>query len=136
MLIEGTCTMGGGFLRRACGASPAGQCVYCGAPFCDRHGELAADYHEVCARPTCRAKFEDVALHRAWVEEHSTPNTYSICAEEQCTERMQHVCQRCQLRYCDAHLKPANVTEQRYDPPRRVVLMLCAHCVSRRKLWD
>lgn len=136
MLIEGACTIGGGFLRRACGAKPIGQCVYCGAPFCEQHGELGPDYHEVCIRPHCQAKFADVRGHREWIDAHRAPNRVSICAEDGCTERMQHLCQRCQLRFCEDHLKAATVVEQRYDPPRKMALILCTHCTARRRLWD
>ncbi|MFA7249277.1 MAG: hypothetical protein WC273_06535 [Dehalococcoidia bacterium] len=136
MLIEGTCTVGGGFLRRGCGAAAIGQCVYCGGPFCEVHGELGPDYHEVCSRQSCQAKFADVTRHREWVEAHRASNSVSICAEDGCSERMQHVCQRCQLRFCEAHLRSGSVVEQRYHPPRKVRLVLCAHCSGRRRIWD
>ena len=128
--------MGGGFLRRACGAPPTGQCVYCGAPFCAQHGELGEDYHEVCARAACQAKYRDVREHRDWVRHHEAANRFSVCAADECEERMQHLCQRCQLRFCLAHLQERVVLERRYDPPRKITLMLCEHCASRRRLWD
>ena len=136
MRIEGVCTLGGGFLRRACGAPPIGQCVYCGAPFCEQHGELGPDHHEVCSRPACAAKFKDVRAHRDWIDAHRAPNRLSMCAQDDCTERLQHQCQRCQLRFSDQHLKAGSVLEQRYVPPRKVTLLLCAHCTVRRRLWD
>ena len=136
MLIEGACTLGGGFLRRACGAAPIGQCVYCGAPFCAQHGELGPGYHEVCSRAACQAKFADVRAHRAWIDGHRGPNTVSMCAHDDCRERMLHQCQRCQLRFCNEHLKAGSVLEQRYDPPRKMTLLLCMHCIARRRLWD
>ncbi len=136
MLIEGTCTHGGGFLRRACGAQPVGQCVYCGQPFCDRHGDLWPEFHEVCARPACQAKYADVQQHRTWIEEHRGFNRVSVCAEDECQERMQHSCQRCQLRFCDEHLHVRQVMERRESPPREVSLLLCAHCTVRRRIWD
>lgn len=136
VLSEGFCALGGGFLRRACGAEPIGQCVYCGAPFCERHGELGPEHHEVCSRATCQTKFADVRNHRDWVDAHHRPNTVSMCAADDCREWMQHQCQRCQLRFCDAHVKIGNVIEQRYDPPQKLTLIMCAHCVSRRRIWD
>ena len=136
MLVEGTCTTGGGFLRHACGAEPVGQCVYCGAPFCAQHGELGEDYHEVCARMACQAKYRDVREHREWVRQHRFANATSVCAGDACHERMQHACQRCQLRFCTEHLRMAPVVDRRYRPPRRVTLMLCLHCGARRRLWD
>ena len=136
MLIEGTCTFGGGFLRRSCGGKAIGQCVYCGAPFCGLHGELGPEYHEVCARSACQTKYSDVRGHRNWIAAHSGPNTVSMCAEDDCTERMQHLCQRCNLLFCEEHLKAGTVIEQRYDLPRKVVMLMCAHCSARRKIWD
>ncbi len=136
VLIEGICTTGGGFLRRACGAPPIGQCVYCGAPFCAQHGERGEDYHEVCSRAGCRAKFADVRQHREWVEAHERPNRVSVCAHDGCEDRMQHACQRCQLRFCDEHVKAGRLVEQRYDPPRKVTMIMCAHCTARRRFWD
>jgi hypothetical protein len=136
VLIEGTCTHGGGFLRRSCGATPIGQCVYCGEPFCERHGELGAEFHEVCSRPTCQAKYRDVHEHLAWIEEHRAPNSVSMCAEDLCEERMQHACQRCLLRFCEAHLHVRQVLERRETPPRQMSLLLCTHCTARRRLWD
>lgn len=134
--IEGTCALGGGFLRRACGDAPIGQCVYCGAPFCGKHGEIGPEYHEVCSRGACQAKFADVRDHRRWVDAHEAANGFSMCAEDGCDERMQHACQRCNLRFCEAHLKSGTVVEHRYDPPRKVTLIICAHCTARRRIWD
>ena len=136
VLIEGTCTTGGGFLRRVCGAEPIGSCVYCGAPFCDRHGDLYADYHQVCSRPVCQAKFADVQRHREWVGAHSGRNNMSICAADDCQVRLQHMCQRCGLKFCQEHLQAGDVIESRYDPPRKVTVVMCGHCASRRRIWD
>ncbi|MSQ31530.1 MAG: hypothetical protein EXR64_05885 [Dehalococcoidia bacterium] len=138
MLIEGVCATGGGFLRRACGAEPIGQCVYCGAPFCADHGEMGADYHQVCSRPHCRAKFDDVRAHRAWIDDRRHRNAAAMCAEDNCSDRMEHLCERCRLRFCSAHLKSGTVVERRADPSRQVkaAIIMCAHCTARRRLWD
>ena len=136
MLIEGTCTIGGGFLRRTCGKTPVGQCVYCGAPFCAEHGEHGADFHEVCARAICRAKYQDVRDHREWIEDHRIANATSVCAQDECGERMQHEGQRCHLRFCAEHLRVRPVVEQRQGHTEKVMLMLCVHCTARRRLWD
>ena len=136
MLLEGACTFGGGFLRRSCGAPPIGQCVYCGEVFCERHGELGPEFHQVCSRPACQAKYIDVQHHQAWIEEHRAANRVSMCAEDLCEERMQHSCQRCQLRFCDEHLRVRQVLERRESPPREMSLLLCAHCTARRRIWD
>ncbi|MEX2446445.1 MAG: hypothetical protein WD734_03820 [Dehalococcoidia bacterium] len=136
VLIEGSCTLGGGFLRRACGKEPVGQCVYCGAPFCNEHGEHGEDYHEICARPVCQAKYQDVRDHREWIEAHRYRNATSLCGEDGCEERMQHSCQRCRLRFCELHLQMRPVIERRPSGTEKVMLMLCVHCGERRRLWD
>ncbi|MQA00585.1 MAG: hypothetical protein GEU80_14855 [Dehalococcoidia bacterium] len=113
------------------------MCVYCGRPFCREHGERGADYIEVCSRKVCQAKWRDVEAHRQWVDHHRVANRSSICAHEACEERMRHQCQRCLLLFCDDHLKSQNIVDRTFnDPPRRVTLMLCRHCVARRDLWD
>ena len=86
-LIEGTCTHRSGLLRRACCAAPIGQCVYCGAIFCGDHGELGVEYHEVCTKPACQAKYADVREHRRWVDTQRAANDLSMCAEPGCGER-------------------------------------------------
>ena len=136
MLIEGTCTSGGGFLRRACGAPPVGQCVYCGEPFCERHGELGADHHEVCSRSSCRTRYADVQRHLAWVAQCRPRNDISMCAEDGCMERMAHQCQRCHLRFCEAHMRASDIVDRLQHPPRRMRLLMCGHCIDRRRIWN
>lgn len=135
MLVEGTCTHGGGFLRHSCGLAAAGQCVYCGEPFCADHGTRGEDYIEVCARRTCRAKFDDVQAHQTWRARSAHANRTSVCADPTCSERMQHRCQRCQLMFCAEHLRDQRILDRSFDPPRRVPVLLCAHCIARRSLW-
>lgn len=136
MLIEGTCTSGGGFLRRGCGAPPIGQCVYCGSPFCVDHGELGVDYHEVCSRTSCRRRYADVQSHRSWIEARAPRNETAMCAEDACMDRMEHQCQRCRLRFCDAHVRASDVVDRRQEQPQKMRLLMCAHCIERRRLWD
>ena len=136
MLVEGPCAHGGGFLRRACGRPAAGQCVYCAGLFCAEHGLRGDDYIEVCDRRTCRAKFDDVISHQQWRESVADANRVSVCAHEECVERMQHRCQRCRLMFCQAHLRDHVILDRSYDPPRRMPALLCAHCMARRELWE
>jgi hypothetical protein len=135
-IASGTCTHGGGLFRRSCGSEATGRCVYCGEPFCDEHGSFGDDFLEVCTRKACRAKLRDVEEHQAYIERVRVDNETSVCAQPGCSERMQHTCQRCNLLFCDSHLRPRQVLERRHDPPRRVTLLLCRHCESRRSLWD
>jgi len=130
------CSFSKGFLRGSCGLEATGQCVYCGEPFCDDHGTHGEDYLEVCNRPKCRAKFDDVQTHQEWIRRVRAANSVSICAIEGCQTRMQHGCGRCRLIFCNDHLKAMQIVERRHVPPQKVTVVLCAHCASRRKLWD
>jgi predicted nucleic acid binding AN1-type Zn finger protein len=136
VLVEGTCTYGGGLMRRACRRPAAGACVYCGEPFCADHGARGEDYIEVCHRKTCQAKWRDVRAHQAWRERAGFANRTSMCANEGCEERMAHRCQRCMLMFCAAHLRPRTIVERHHDGNRQVSVLLCPHCISRRELWD
>lgn len=136
MLIEGTCTSGGGLFRKACGRPATGQCVYCGEPFCDRHGEHGEEYHEVCDRKACLAKYADVRQHKRWVQAHAHWNRDGLCAEDACESRMEHACERCRLRFCPEHLRLKSVIEEQGTRRRKRTLLLCPHCRERRKIWD
>lgn len=137
VLVEGTCTYGGGILRRSCGEPASGLCVYCGEPFCSEHGQRHPDYHEICVRPECQDKYNDVQHHRVWIEQQRPRNDLSMCAQDGCDERMQHLCQRCRLRFCSEHLQTKPVMETGLLGERsRVTLLLCEHCAERRRIWD
>lgn len=136
MLVDGSCTDGRGFLRRACGRPAVGQCVYCGERFCAEHGVRGEDYIEVCRRRTCQAKLADVREHQAWRELAAVSNRTSVCAHEDCGERMAHRCERCRLMFCAEHLRPRTIVEHAHEGDRQISVMLCAHCMSRRGLWD
>ncbi|MCK9486251.1 MAG: hypothetical protein M0R73_06030 [Dehalococcoidia bacterium] len=136
--VDATCMhKTGGFLRRrACGLTAAGQCVYCGEPFCGSHGTRGEEYYEVCERAGCRAKYDDLAHHREWMERHRHDNLAGHCAEDDCEQAPEIACQRCTLRFCHPHLRPRTVQEGDLDRVVTVQLMLCPHCSARRRLWD
>jgi hypothetical protein len=137
VLVEGECTLRLGLLRRGCGREAVGQCVYCGEPFCDAHGEQLEDYLEVCHRGTCREKREDVLRHQQWMLAVSPANRHSICAHEECQTRMAHQCQRCRLQFCSEHLVERAITEMQLTGETRCLrVLICLHCADRRKLWD
>lgn len=137
-MVDATCTFKtGGFLRkRPCAVQATGQCVYCGEPFCDDHGFHGEEYHEVCERPQCRAKYDDLHHHREWMLRQRHDNQAGYCAAEECGEAPEIACQRCMLRFCQAHLRPRTVREGDLDRFVTVQLMLCPHCTERRRLWD
>lgn len=123
-------------MRRVCGAHATGQCVYCGALFCDTHGRHLEDYHEVCVRKECQAKWSDLLYHREWVKRQYRRNLQGMCAVDECREDPEVGCQRCQLRFCFDHVEPKTVTQRRMEMEMREQQMLCPHCAERRKIWD
>ncbi len=136
--VDATCMhKSGGFLRkRSCGRTATGQCVYCGEPFCDAHGFHGEEYYEVCDRPRCREKYDDLGHHRDWVARHRHDNMAGNCAADGCEADPEIGCQRCTLRFCPQHLRPRTVREGDLDRVKTVQLMLCPHCSERRRLWD
>ncbi len=136
--MDAICThKSGGFLRkRSCGVAASGQCVYCGEPFCDEHGIHGEEYHEVCVRESCKAKYDDLFHHRDWVARQQHANIEGRCAAEECEGDPEIGCERCRLRFCQGHLRPKTVREGDLDRVVTVQLMLCPHCSDRRRLWD
>jgi len=123
--------------KRSCGAAAAGQCVYCGTLFCMEHGEHGEDHHEICHRPRCRAKYQDLFDHREWVVKHHHANLGGRCADDDCEGTPDIACERCHLRFCLEHVRPRPVREM--DLMQRestITQMLCPHCTARRKLWE
>ena len=146
--LVGSCTVPVGLLRRACGRPAMARCVYCGRAFCSAHGERGPDYADACSRKSCRAKVRDLSEHMQWKTRVSESNRASVCAHEQCEERMRHRCSRCLLMFCDEHVREMRVETQprtgtgpaagatggvAASAPRALV---CEHCRERRKLWD
>ena len=136
MPLTETCAHPNGFLRGSCDAAAIAECVYCGKAFCDRHGELGADFTNVCDRKVCVAKARDVEAHIAWKQRVASANSVSICAAEECTERMRHLCSRCHLMFCVEHVGEHTVVNRTVVPTRREIVIMCTHCRDRRRLWD
>jgi len=134
--VDEPCTFGGGVLRRACGQPATFVCVYCGAPFCERHGERGADYADSCYRKRCREKKADLDAHLEWKRTALAANQVSVCADEACRERMRHQCSQCKLLFCAEHLEERHVTSRLTDPPSRILVVICSHCKERRAIWD
>ncbi len=136
MIVTDPCTFKNGWLRRACSGLAIGRCIYCNEPFCAEHGRLGEDYAQICTRPECEAKRLDVAQHQAWVRSHYPRSKAGYCVADECTLPNEHECQRCHLRFCNAHLAAGTATEYGPAGEQRVVMMLCPHCLARRQLWD
>jgi hypothetical protein len=131
-----TCTYPGGLMRRACGRPTVTACVYCGEPFCDHHGTRHENYTDVCTRRACETKQEDLRLHLEWKARVTVSNDVSFCAQEECGERMRHQCSQCHLLFCADHVTEQDVAESRARGARKVRLLMCTHCVARRKIWE
>jgi hypothetical protein len=134
--FDSTCQHSDGLFRGTCGASAIAECVYCGRAFCDRHGELGADYTNVCDRKACVRKVRDVEAHTDWKRRMAPANSVSVCAHDQCTERMRHLCSRCQLMFCMEHVSEHTIVNRTSRPARREAVIICVHCRSRRHIWE
>lgn len=135
MRITASCEHGGGLLRRTCGRAARAECVYCGRPFCETHGVQGPDYTNVCDRKNCVIKLQDVESHLQWKQHVHNANRTSICAHEGCEDRVHHVCSRCRLLFCEAHVREQMEVIRTKRPPRRELTVICFHCRDRRKLW-
>lgn len=136
MRVHADCDFSPWFLRGRCRRAAVSECVYCGHPFCERHGERGPDFTDACARKSCTRKVRDLAAHIEWKRRVMSANSISVCAEEICQERMHHTCSRCRLNFCQAHVKEKTVTNRTVQPSRREIQLICVHCRERRKLWD
>jgi hypothetical protein len=134
--IATVCEHSDGLFRGSCGRAAVAECVYCGKPFCEQHGEQGEDFTNVCDRKVCQAKLRDVNEHQAWKRRMLEFNRVSVCAHEGCDERMHHICSKCRLLFCAGHVREQLITNRQSDPPRREMVVICVHCRERRKLWD
>lgn len=133
--IDEQCSYRAGLLRPGCGRDAIALCVYCGAPFCEQHGERHPDYVDVCSRRRCRQKYVDVQAHHEFIEKRRHANRVAVCAHEGCQERMRHRCARCLLEFCVEHVRQQDVSDPA-DPRRtKTKALVCEHCQARRKLW-
>ncbi len=132
---SGTCSVTLGLLRRRCDRAAAASCVYCGRPFCADHGDRGPDYTDTCSRKACRAKRRDVREHLAWKQRVRESNRISVCALEDCENRMRHQCSRCRLAFCEEHVKVFRVVVPGVTTGQPTRALVCEHCLGRRKLW-
>ena len=123
------------FAKRRCNALAAGQCVYCGEYFCSGCGVLGSDYQEVCCRPKCLAKYEDLNSHKAWIKKQTLKNKSGLCGSEECESEGLHRCEQCYLDFCSKCLKHARAQVVRIRDTKIVDKIICKHCVDRQKIW-
>lgn len=115
----------------ACGSRATAQCVYCGRPFCPRHGEAMPDGYEVCTRKNCVAKKEELALHLMYKESVFLRNREWLCGIEVCVREVATQCRRCRGYFCRVHLKMAEDVVPENQPSTE-----CHHCRERRAIWE
>lgn len=125
----------GGVFRRCHGVSVA-VCQYCGRDFCAEHTGKRVGEEEVCSRPRCLAKFDDLKAHIAYREQAVLRSARGICGTPGCENRRAGQCSKCQAYFCDQHLRDR--TEHVREGWTRVSrpVCVCDHCAGRLKLWS
>jgi hypothetical protein len=130
----GSCQVKGGFFK--CGDAANAMCVYCGRPFCGRHGVVGAEGEEVCDSKNCVAKREDLAKHLVYKDAVLALNREHRCGIDVCSEEFVAQCSRCKLYFCIGHIETREmaVIEEgmRFERP----VLVCRHCWQRRSIWD
>lgn len=117
-------------LLTQCGAEATAQCVYCARPFCERHGVVLDDGHEVCTRKNCVAKKDDLARHLEYKAFVLRRNSERLCGIEICVEELAAQCRRCRGYYCKEHVRLSEEVVPEGQPATE-----CRHCRERRPIW-
>jgi hypothetical protein len=130
----GSCHVKGGFFK--CGDAANAMCVYCGRPFCERHGVIGAEGEEVCDTKNCIAKREDLAQHLIYKDAVLDLNRRRLCGLDGCSSEFVVQCSRCKLYFCGSHIETREmaVIEEgmRFERP----VLVCRHCWLRRPVWE
>ncbi len=130
----GNCQLKGGLFK--CGAAANAMCVYCGRPFCERHGVIGPVGEEVCDSKNCAAKRADLALHLVHKETVLVLNRQRLCGLDVCGIEFVAQCTRCKLYFCKDHIETREmaVIEEgmRFERP----VLVCSHCWQRRLIWE
>jgi predicted nucleic acid binding AN1-type Zn finger protein len=127
------CAVKGGLFR--CREAAAGVCVYCGRPFCARHGVFLAEGEQVCARKFCVAKRRDLDRHLVYKQDVLNLNRQRQCGITGCGASFSDQCSRCKGYFCGRHLDARDdpVMENGVKVPR--MASMCSHCWRRRPIW-
>jgi hypothetical protein len=130
----GACQVKGGFFK--CGDTANAMCVYCGRPFCQRHGVIGSEGEEVCDSKNCVAKREDLAQHLLYKDAVLLLNRDRLCGVSGCGTEFLAQCSRCKLYYCQTHIQtrvmPVIEEGMRFERP----VLVCRHCWQRRPIWE
>jgi len=130
----GNCQVKGGLFK--CGVAANAMCVYCGKPFCERHGVIGAEGEEVCDSKNCVAKREDLARHLVYKDAVLSRNRQRLCGVDACGVEFLAQCSRCKLYFCKDHIetREMGVIEEGMHFERPVAV--CRHCWQRRPIWE
>jgi hypothetical protein len=118
-----------------CGAPRLGVCQYCARAFCERHGVVMEDGQEVCSRPNCVAKKEDLVLHLEYRSRVDVRNRGKECGIEVCAGTIVSQCTRCQGYFCAVHVQARRDTALENGVRFERWAALCEHCFVRRPIW-
>lgn len=123
-----------GRLRR-CRQPLIGQCQYCGAGFCEQHGQILADGQEVCRADRCEAKRMDLERHLEFKVSARLRNAELLCALTICESEPADDCERCRTRACAIHMRQVIMTVSRGSEQSTEAVKMCVHCAERLVLW-
>ncbi|HEX5140251.1 MAG TPA: hypothetical protein VFX19_04875 [Dehalococcoidia bacterium] len=120
----------------ACGAPATAQCVYCGRPFCEKHGVILEEGEEVCSRKNCVAKRDDLRSHLIYKAAVTDRNRERHCGLQACEQDFSLQCGRCKGFFCTTHafLAPDSVNPNEPLPDHPPII--CRHCHERRPIWQ
>jgi hypothetical protein len=121
---------------RRCRRPTSHTCQYCGRAFCPEHGAALADGQEVCLRPICRAKLDDVETHQHFRDRVRQRNFSGACGLDGCAERPLYQCSLCKGVFCPGHISDRLWTTRTRRMVDRRPVAACPHCWDRRKIWS
>jgi hypothetical protein len=128
------CQIGGLFHR--CHEPMVAVCQYCGRDYCLEHTGVRAGGDEICSRPLCRQKHEDLKEHLAYRAAAQARSNRGFCAVPDCERPRAGQCSKCQALYCDEHLRDRVETIRQGMMVIKRPVSLCDHCAGRLKLWS
>jgi hypothetical protein len=133
--VARTCQIGGRIFNR-CRRPPVAVCQYCGRDACTEHIGLREGTDEVCTRPICLEKHEDLKAHLVYRTAATTRSNRGLCGHPDCPQPRAGQCSKCQALFCDRHLQDREETYRQNMAVLKRPVSLCDHCAARMKLWS
>ena len=124
-----------GRVFRRCKRTPVAVCQFCGRDFCDVHTGLRVGEEEVCARPRCLEKHQDLQAHIIYRTAATARSARGFCGAEDCEERRSGQCSKCQALFCEQHLHEREESYRQGMATLKRPVSVCDHCAARVKLW-